>query len=195
MEAKSYRIVTGVLAVFMVLGLGVYIFTSLANRTTEQGSEQVDSAQVSGDGMVFSEASEIAGYSQAVVIGRVVGGPVRDLASNYRMAMAGAGDYGMDLWTVRVEDSLKGPSQDELRIAVTNPDPDVYVSTGTVKLKPDLRLALFLTEEVNGARVLIGGPQGVLSVAADGTLTDLTSDTLRYRDVKTVDDLRNAVSK
>lgn len=120
------------------------------------------------DHAAMSSAAQLSSFADVVVKGRFTGQVDRGLASEYRMASAGAGDVPVKLWNFRVEHTFKGQPGSDVLIAAY--DTDAVTSEDVPIISAGSTAVVFLTEQVNGARVIVGGNQGMLALASDGQL-------------------------
>jgi hypothetical protein len=83
------------------------------------------------------------------------------------MNAATAGDPVVMLWTFHVDSVLKGTASGDITVARYDSN---SVSADQRSVSEGLSAVLFLSRDINGARVVIGGNQGLLLLGAGGSL-------------------------
>jgi len=125
-------------------------------------------AVVSVDGYIAGSALELAGDSQLVISGsfeKIVG---YGKASDFGVGSSSAAtDPPVAVWRFVVSSTLKGEAAPEVFVVRFDSD---SVMSDELAVEPGLGAVLFLSREVHGARVVGGTNQGLLVIAADGTL-------------------------
>jgi len=159
---------------------------SRASSTT--GSSK---AIVSHERMEIDSAAVLAGYSDYIVAGTFVRVAGTGVASDYGLGTPlNPNDPAVNLWEFHVDRVLKGTGPADVLVVRYTAD---QVESDETPLNPGMSAVAFLSADYNGARVVIGGDQGVLRRGGSGELAPISDKVKALTDASSEDGLAEAV--
>jgi hypothetical protein len=176
-------------------GLGVTAIAGFAfadspsRESAESASEKVF---VHNDRLEVGSAAELAKLSEQVVSGEFVGVARNGMGGEYGLARPDdINQPAIQVWKFKVEKTLKGDAKGE--VLVTRYDANKVVSEES-PVSQGMRAVLFLSKEINGARVVVGGDQGILLRSAGEKLSPINRQAKALPDAGNQEALTNTVT-
>jgi hypothetical protein len=177
------------------LGLGASAIAGIAvaNSTSAGGAESAsEKVVINSDRYEVGSAAELADLSDYVVSGEFVGVARSGIGSEYGLARPeDASQPPVQVWKFKVEQTLKGDEKSE--VLVVRYDAGKVVSEDS-PVSQGMRAVLFLSKEINGARVVVGGDQGIMLRSANEKLSPINRQAKALPDAGNREALTKAVT-
>jgi hypothetical protein len=168
---------------------GIAFADSPSRGSAEPASDKV---VIHADRYQVGSAAELADLSDHVVSGEFVGVARSGIGSEYGLASPNdTSQPPVQVWKFKVERTLKGDEKSE--ILVVRYDAGKVVSEDS-PVSQGMRAVLFLTKEINGARVVVGGDQGIMLRSADEKLSPINREAKALPDAGNNEALTKAVT-
>ncbi|MFF5076428.1 hypothetical protein ACFY36_05210 [Actinoplanes sp. NPDC000266] len=159
------------------LGLGVaavagIVFAGSPSRgSAEPAPEKV---VIHTDRYEVASASELADLSEQVVSGEFIGVARSGMGGEYGLAQPDdAAQPPVQVWKFKVDKTLKGAEKGEVLVVRYDAG---KVASDDSPVSGGMRAVLFLSREVNGARVVVGGDQGIILRSAGDKLSPINRE-------------------
>ncbi|GAB1644158.1 hypothetical protein [Krasilnikovia sp. MM14-A1259] len=139
----------------------------------------------------MDSAADLSDYSDYVVSGSFAGIAKKGLASDYGLVGKGdPNDPTVNLWNFHVDRVIKGSGPSDVLVLRYD---DEQVESDEAPVSKGMDTVLFLTDERNGARAVVGGDQGMLLREDNGDLTRVDPGQGELTDASSVAELTETV--
>ena len=173
-----------VLLTVVVAVLGVGVGTAVGSA----GSARSDKQVVMAERRAIDSASTLAGFSSYVVGGTFTAVAGSGAASAY--GLGGPNEPRVQLWNFHVDRVFKGSGPTDVLVVRYDP---AKVASEETPVSKGMSAVVFLTPELEGARAVVGGDQGLLLRSGRGGLAPISAQTTALAGASTQDALAVAV--
>ena len=136
------------------------------------------------DRATVESPQKLAALSDVVAFGQFTAVVGTGLGSQFGMATAGLGDPQVEVWNFHVSRYLRGTGEADLRVVRYNSS---TVTSGESTIETAVPALVFLSGVHGGARVVIGGDQGLAYVGTTGFTRVVGTQTVPGMQGSTVD--------